>query len=95
MAPMKRPGSPHPYLAGTLSLDQLARRWRMSRKKIRRMLSGQRLGFVVIEDRLRVPLEEVERYETARQDLCPTRRPDTTATDGARPNEQTLPRGHP
>lgn len=64
MAPMKRPASSRSYLAGTFSLDQLARRWKTSRKLVRRLLAGQQLGFVLIGDRLRVPLDEVERYES-------------------------------
>jgi hypothetical protein len=67
VTPMKRPALPFPYLSGTLSLDQLARRWRTSRKEIRRLLARQQIGFVLISDRLRVPLEEVERYERDRR----------------------------
>jgi len=60
-----KPDSPKrdPHLAGTLSLDQLARRWKISRKQVRRLLAQQVLNFVQIRGRLRVPLEEVERYE--------------------------------
>ena len=64
MAPMKRPASSRSYLAGTFSLTQLARRWKTSRKLVRRLLAGQQLGFVLIANRLRIPLDEVRRYES-------------------------------
>lgn len=63
MAPMKRPAAPHPYLAGTLSLNRLARRWHCPIREIRRLLASQRVAFVQIGQHLRVPLGEVERQE--------------------------------
>lgn len=63
VAPMKRPSAAHPYLAGTVSLDQLARRWHSSRKEIRHLLATQQLCFVQINSHLRVPQDEVDRYE--------------------------------
>lgn len=67
MAPMKpEPKHRDPQLAGTLSLDQLARRWKTSRKDVRRLLGRQQLGFVQIRGSFRVPLAEVQRYEKSR-----------------------------
>jgi len=64
MPPMKSdPPQPPRHLAGTLSLDQLARRWKTSRKQIRRLMGHQLLGFVQIRGSFRVPISEVERYE--------------------------------
>ena len=54
-----------PHLAGTLSLDQLARRWKTSRKQVRRLLGRQELEFVQIRGKIRVPVTEVERYESS------------------------------
>jgi len=67
MVPMKpQPRRRDPELAGSLSLDQLARRWQIPRKQIRRLLGDQKLRFVQIRGSFRVPLEEVERYEKQR-----------------------------
>jgi hypothetical protein len=55
-----------PHLAETLSLDQLARRWKTSRKQVRRLLGTQQLGFIQIRGSFRVPLAEVCRYEKTR-----------------------------
>ena len=67
MVPMKpQPRRRDPDLAGSISLDQLARRWHVSRKEIRHLLERQELGFVQIRGVFRVPLEEVERYEKQR-----------------------------
>ncbi len=67
MAPMKpEPKHRDPQLAGTLSLDQLARRWKISRKDVRRLLGRQQLGFVQIRGSFRVPLAEAQRYEQGR-----------------------------
>ena len=68
MAPMKpEPRHRDPLLVGTLSLDQLARRWRISRKEVRSLLGRQQLGFVQIRGSFRVPLAEAQRYEKNRQ----------------------------
>ena len=64
MAPMKSgPPRPDPELAGTLSLEQLARRWGLPRKRVRRMLGRQELGFVQISGSIRIALAEIERFE--------------------------------
>jgi hypothetical protein len=63
MSPMKLDATPDPHMSGTLSLAALARRWRMPRKQIRRMLARQELNFILIRDKIRVPEAEVERYE--------------------------------
>jgi len=64
MVPMKpEPQHHNLHLAGTLSLDQLARRWKTTRKEIRRLLGREELGFVQIRGRFRVSLAEVKRYE--------------------------------
>lgn len=68
MAPMKpEPRRRDPDLADTLSLERLARRWKTSRKQVRRLLGTQQLGFVQIRGSFRVPLAEVTRYEKTRQ----------------------------
>ena len=64
MAPMKREADVHRReVAGPLSLAQLAQRWHTSRKDIRRLLRHGRLNFVQIRGHLRVPENEVRRYE--------------------------------
>ena len=64
MAAMKpKPRKPDSHLAGTLSLEQAARRWKISPKAVRRLLGRQELGFVQIRGSLRIPVAEVERYE--------------------------------
>ena len=64
MSPMKRPAERRDaHLAGTLTIDHLAKRWRTSRKVVRRLLGLQRLNFLEINGQLRVPCDEVERYE--------------------------------
>ncbi len=69
MSPMK-PKAKHGDTESdeTLSLTQLARRWRTSRKAIRRLLGRQALGFVQIRGTFRIPREEVERYEHEREE---------------------------
>ena len=67
MAAMKpEPKHRDPYLADTLSLERLARRWKISRKEVRRLLGHGQLGFVQIRGVLRVTLAEVQRYERDR-----------------------------
>ena len=68
MSPMKRDATPDPHMSGTLSLAALARRWRLSRKEIRRMLARQELNFIMIRDRIRVPLAEVEKHENDKRE---------------------------
>ena len=66
MAPMKSPSRQDSSFAGTLSTNQVARRWNLSPKEVRRLLGRQVVAFVQIRGRLRIPLEEVERYEKSR-----------------------------
>ena len=68
MVPMK-PERRHrdPDLAGSLSLDQLARRWNVSRKEVRHLLGHGELTFMQIRGQFRVPIAEVERYEAERR----------------------------
>ena len=67
MVPMKpEPRRRDPDLAGSLSLEQLARRWNISRKLIRHLLGRQELPFVQIRGKFRVRLTDVERYEKDR-----------------------------
>ena len=68
MVPMK-PDPPRrdALLAETLSVGQLARRWRISRKEVRRLLGRQVLRFVQVRGSFRVPAAEVHRYEKARR----------------------------
>lgn len=64
MTPMKSgPPRRDPKFAGTVSIAQVARRWRRRERDIRRMLGSRELAFVQIGGSLRVPLSEVERYE--------------------------------
>lgn len=64
MAPMKSgPPRRDPELTGTLSLAQLARRWKIPCRRIRRMLGRQQLGFIDICGSFRIPLAAIERYE--------------------------------
>jgi len=63
MSPMKRTGSHADDFSGTLSIDQLARRWRTTRREIRHMLAHGKMTFVQIRGRLRVPRDEVQRRE--------------------------------
>ena len=67
MAPIKSgPPRPDPELAGTLSLEQLARRWNLPRRQVRQMLGRQEVGFVQICGSIRIPVAEVEQYERGR-----------------------------
>jgi len=64
MAPMKRPASGPPSdWAGTLSFEQLARRWKSTPKAIRQLLGTQQLPFIQIRGSFRIPLSDVEQYE--------------------------------
>ena len=65
MAPMKteRKGRPSETSNDTFSLTQLARRWEISRRKVRQLLQQQRLPFIQIRGELRVPRRAVQRYE--------------------------------
>ena len=64
MVPMKpEPRRQDPDLVGSISLEQLARRWNISRKAIRHLLGRQQLPFVQIRGKFRVRLTDIERYE--------------------------------
>lgn len=63
MPPMKRPANPKK--PATLSVAQLAGRWRVTHGAVRRMLGAQHLAFEEVRGRIRVPLDEVCRYEAA------------------------------
>ena len=68
--PRMKPG---PYagdtvFADTLSISQLAARWHVSRKSVRKLLAQRQLDFVEINGRLRVPRQEVHRYEAGGKD---------------------------
>lgn len=66
MSPMKpEPQQPRSHLAGTLSIAQVARRWSISTKEVRRMLRCRELQFEEIMGRIRVPQNEVIRLEAA------------------------------
>ena len=67
MAPMKRQASAlDSATSGTLYLAQVARRWQISQRELRRMLGDQQLSFVQIRGKFRVPVREVKRIERAR-----------------------------
>ena len=64
MSPMKpKPKRSDPDLADTISLAQLARRWKKPRKEIREMLGRQELSFVQVRGKFRIPMAEIEQYE--------------------------------
>jgi len=63
MAPMKRPAQHDKDPAPTLSLQQIAARWAVPRREVRRLLQHGDLPFEQICGRLRVPLAAVRRYE--------------------------------
>ncbi len=62
MAPMKRPAR-HAERSQNMSLDELARRWSLRRRNVRRLLQRGELPFEQIRGRLRVPLDSVRHYE--------------------------------
>ena len=64
MSPMKREaGHRNQDYTDTMSVARLARRWHLTRTEVRHMLGRGVLSFVQIRGKLRVPREEVERYE--------------------------------
>ena len=66
MSPMKREaGHRNQDYIDTMSVARLARRWHLTRAEVRHMLGRGVLSFVQIRGKLRVPLEEVERYENS------------------------------
>ncbi len=66
MSPMKtQPRQPRLHLAGTLSIAQLARRWGVSEKEVRRLLRRRELQFEEITGLIRIPQSEVYRLEAA------------------------------
>ena len=66
MSPMKpKSRQPRSHLAGTLSIAQVARRWGISAKEVRRLLSRRELQFEEIMGRIRIPQSEVDRLEAA------------------------------
>jgi excisionase family DNA binding protein len=75
MAPMKRPMRHGKDLAPTLSLQQLADRWAVPRREVRRLLQRGDLPFEQVCGRLRVPLDRVQLYEETRMSLRGSPRP--------------------
>ena len=66
MSPMKpKPRELRSHLASTLSIAQVARRWDISAKEVRRLLGRQELQFEEIMGRIRIPQSEVARLEAA------------------------------
>ena len=59
MPRMKPPRKPSVTFGDTFSLGALARRWRVPRREVRRLLQEGKVPFVEIEGRLRVPKREV------------------------------------
>ena len=53
----------HEWTEETFSLVQLARRWHVPRRKVRRMLQHGELPFEEVHGQLRVPLAAVEKIE--------------------------------
>lgn len=74
MAPMKCPAhrDGEELLHETCTLTHLARRWRVSRRQIRRLVQSGALPFVEITGQIRVPIRAVEQFEIeARTKLVP------------------------
>lgn len=67
MAPMKRPTHHGKESSSTLSLQQVAARWAVPRREVRRLLQHGDLPFEQVRGRLRVPLEAVRHYEETRE----------------------------
>ncbi len=64
MSPMKpKSHEPRSHLAGTFSIAQLARRWGISAKEVRRLLGNRDMQFQEIMGRIRIPQSEVDRME--------------------------------
>jgi excisionase family DNA binding protein len=64
---MKRPAPHDDEPSPSLSLAQLARRWHVPRREVRRLLQQGTLPFEEIRGRLRVPLDSVHQYEETSQ----------------------------
>jgi excisionase family DNA binding protein len=67
MAPMKRPTDHGIKPAPSLSLQQIAARWAVPRREVRRLLQRGHLPFEQVRGRLRVPLDSVRLYEKTRE----------------------------
>jgi excisionase family DNA binding protein len=63
MAPMKRPAGQDADVASSLSLQQVARRWSVPRRVVRRLLQQGELPFEQVRGQLRVTLRDVRHYE--------------------------------
>lgn len=72
MPPMRPPAKLRAAWVGTHSLEDLAKRWSMPPSELRRLLAQQTLNFVQIRGCLRVPEEDVRRYEQ-RREMCRVR----------------------
>jgi excisionase family DNA binding protein len=66
MAPMKRPTHHGIEPVASLSLQQIAARWSVPRREVRRLLQRGHLPFEQVRGRLRVPLDSVQHYEKTR-----------------------------
>jgi excisionase family DNA binding protein len=64
-----KPRQPRSHLTGTLSIAQVARRWGISEKQVRRLLRNRELQFEEIMGRIRVPQSEVDRLEASRPEI--------------------------
>jgi excisionase family DNA binding protein len=63
MAPMKQPSASRDRLGSSLSLQQVARRWSVPRRAVRRLLQHRKLAFEQVCGQLRVPLKDVRHFE--------------------------------
>ena len=61
MPPMKSPSNHEPPegMEDSVTLIHLAKRWKVSRREIRRLLQTGELPFVQVEGQIRVPVEAV------------------------------------
>jgi excisionase family DNA binding protein len=67
MSPMKPPRSPRDDgFEKTLSSAQVCRRLKITRTALHRLLAAQELDFVEIRGRIRIPVDDLRRYEQER-----------------------------
>jgi len=65
MAPMKRPAKPHltSEFSSSFSLSQVAHRWHLTRREVRRLLQHGKLPFQQVCGQIRIPQQAVLTFE--------------------------------